>query len=256
MKRFMTAALAVFFMLSLFTLTAYAAELDATEELTEEMIIIIAEESPAIDDIPEDTEDITDISETPSTEEEPEAAELPALPPGTGTIIDFNTDPDGRLFYTIMTPDEQVFYLVIDKNRSADNVYFLNAVTVSDLAALAEIPLPTQNSTATTPPTGESEQPTEKPPTAERKQSGGNMGMYIIIGILVIAGGGAGWYFKIYRPKQQSSASVDEYDPSMDEQENDYTADWGDDTDENEAYDPPPWSGDEENSDGESEDDE
>ena len=37
-----------------------------------------------------------------------------------------------------MTPDENVFYLIIDKQRDSENVYFLNAVTESDLMALAQ----------------------------------------------------------------------------------------------------------------------
>jgi len=194
------AAFAAFFTLPIFGLTAFAAE---PEDMTETQIVA------------EDT------------------FELPALPPGTGTVIDYNTDPDGRLFYTIMTPDEHVFYLVIDKNSSPNNVYFLNAVTLADLAALAEIPLPTQSGTVTLPPsaTGEPELPPEMPPMVEEPQSN-SMGMYIIIGLIVVAGGGAGWYFKIYRPKQERMASGDEYEPSVNEQENDYAADWGDGSDE------------------------
>ena len=44
-----------------------------------------------------------------------------------------------REFFTISTPDENVFYLVIDRQRGSENVYFLNAVTESDLLALAEM---------------------------------------------------------------------------------------------------------------------
>ena len=53
-------------------------------------------------------------------------------------MLDNATSEDEKEFYTIVTPDENVFYLVIDKQRDADNVYFLNAVTESDLMALAE----------------------------------------------------------------------------------------------------------------------
>lgn len=38
----------------------------------------------------------------------------------------------------MVTENENVFYLVIDKQRDTENVYFLNAVTESDLMALAE----------------------------------------------------------------------------------------------------------------------
>ena len=41
-------------------------------------------------------------------------------------------------FYTITTADESVFYLVIDKQKTSENVYFLNTVTTDDLLPLAE----------------------------------------------------------------------------------------------------------------------
>jgi hypothetical protein len=34
--------------------------------------------------------------------------------------------------------DDGVFYLIIDRQRNTENVYFLNAVTEEDLIALAE----------------------------------------------------------------------------------------------------------------------
>jgi len=184
-----------------------------------------------------DAEVTPDIDEATPTEI-PEAVELPPLPLGAATVIDYNTDPDGRLFYTIMTPDEHVFYLVIDKISNTNNVYFLNAVTVADLLPLAEMGEHPTDNVVTPPPatTLEPEPPTETPPPAEQPQGGNNMGMYIIIGILVIVGGGAGWYFKIYRPKQQGMASGEEYDPSLNENDNDYDDDWGDDSDDS-----PPW---------------
>lgn len=53
--------------------------------------------------------------------------------------VDNATDADGKEFFTITTPAENVFYLVIDRQRETENVYFLNAVTEADLLALAEI---------------------------------------------------------------------------------------------------------------------
>ena len=71
------------------------------------------------------------------TEAEPET-QNPFTPDGTGTVVDNATDEDGKEFYTITTADESVFYLVIDKQKTSENVYFLNAVTVDDLLPLAE----------------------------------------------------------------------------------------------------------------------
>lgn len=60
-------------------------------------------------------------------------------PGGTGTVVE-QTDEEGKEFYTIMTADENVFYLVIDRQRETENVYFLNAVTEADLLPLVEMP--------------------------------------------------------------------------------------------------------------------
>ncbi|MGV9042982.1 CD1107 family mobile element protein, partial [Clostridioides difficile] len=59
------------------------------------------------------------------TEAEPET-QNPFTPDGTGTVVDNATDEDGKEFYTITTADESVFYLVIDKQKTSENVYFLN----------------------------------------------------------------------------------------------------------------------------------
>ena len=73
---------------------------------------------------------------TPVTTPEP----VLTPPGGTGTVVE-QTDEEGKEFYTIMTADENVFYLVIDRQRETENVYFLNAVTEADLLPLAELPV-------------------------------------------------------------------------------------------------------------------
>ncbi len=69
---------------------------------------------------------------------EAEKEKKPITPDGQATVADAVTDKDGKEFYTFVTPEENVFYLVIDKERDTDNVYFLNAVTEADLMDLAE----------------------------------------------------------------------------------------------------------------------
>ena len=64
------------------------------------------------------------------TEAEPET-QNPFTTDGTGTVVDNATDEDGKEFYTITTADESVFYLVIDKQKTSENVYFLNTVSGS-----------------------------------------------------------------------------------------------------------------------------
>ena len=80
--------------------------------------------------------------ETPAPTPVPTPTPTPVLTPpgGTGTVVE-QTDEGGKEFYTIMTADENVFYLVIDRQRETENVYFLNAVTEADLLPLAELPV-------------------------------------------------------------------------------------------------------------------
>lgn len=145
--------------------------------------------------------------ETP-TETAEETTARPFTPEGTGTVVDNATDGDGKEFFTITTPSENVFYLIIDRQRDGQNVYFLNAVTEKDLLALAEKdPEPVME------PEPETEPPTEPEPEPE-KTSGFPMGNILMIAAVLLAGGGAGYYFKVYRPKHEV--------PDMDDEEYDY----------------------------------
>ena len=155
------------------------------------------------------------------TAEPEQATPNPFTPKGTGTVLDNATSEDEKEFYTIVTPDENVFYLVIDKQRDADNVYFLNAVTESDLMALAE----KDGDTTTAQPVEPEPQPTvtpqpEEPVTEEPKEpeqpqtQGTSPLMMVLIGVAVLAVGGLGYYFKIYKPKHEldDAADLDEFE--------------------------------------------
>ena len=156
----------------------------------------------------------------------------PFTPDGTGTVVDNATDEDGKEFFTITTADEAVFYLVIDRQRSTENVYFLNAVTVSDLMALAE-----QDQVPEAPPPVTEPDPEPEPdpaPEPEPEKSGG-AGMLLAALAVLALGGGAGWYFKIYRPKHQKAAEPEEDyggDPYDGPEDYDGEAPWDEDDEE------------------------
>lgn len=150
-------------------------------------------------------------SSEPAEETAPETEEgttaKPFTPEGTGTVVDNATDGDGKEFFTITTPSENVFYLIIDRQRDGQNVYFLNAVTEKDLLALAEKdPEP-----EVTEPVME---PEPEPEPEPEKTSGFPMGNILMIAAVLLAGGGAGYYFKVCRPKHEA--------PDMDDEEYDY----------------------------------
>lgn len=153
-------------------------------------------------------------SSQPTTTEAP-TSPAPLTPEGQGTVIDQATDEDGKEFYTVMTPEGNVFYLVIDRQRGTENVYFLNAVTEADLMALAEkdkngqtaIPTPEPQPQPTSEPNSEPEsQPEQETPAKEN-----NMGTMLVIIFAAAIAGGAGYYFKIVKPKQQA-AMEDEFE--------------------------------------------
>jgi hypothetical protein len=164
---------------------------------------------------------------------EPPKEANPFTPDGQAEVMDQADEGDGKIFYTFTTPEGNVFYLVIDRERDSDNVYFLNAVTENDLYAIAEkgggqSAIPTPEPPPPTPEPTETEPPAEEPLAKE-----GGSGLTIFLVLALIAAGGAGYYFKILRPKQQAAAAGD-YD---DDPEDDRDYPYEDDPDEDEQED-------------------
>lgn len=161
-------------------------------------------------DYEEPTEEIT---ENPMTEKE----ENPLTPDGNATLVDQASDKDGKEFYTFTSPAGNQFFLIIDKQRSDNNVYFLDYVTEKDLISLAkkdkenpmitEAPEPENKQPE---PEIKEEKPEEKPveeETSEKKQS--NTGMVLILLLVTVGVGIAAYYFKILKPKQELDAADD-----------------------------------------------
>lgn len=161
-------------------------------------------------DYEEPTEEIT---ENPMTEKE----ENPLTPDGNATLVDQASDKDGKEFYTFTSPAGNQFFLIIDKQRSDNNVYFLDYVTEKDLISLAkkdkENPLITETpepENKQPEPEIKEEKPEEKPveeETSEKKQS--NAGMVLILLLVTVGVGIAAYYFKILKPKQELDAADD-----------------------------------------------
>lgn len=167
--------------------------------------------------------------------------EKPFTPNGQASVVDNATDGDGKEFFTFTTPEENIFYLVVDRQRESENVYFLNAVTENDLLALAEkekgssaasesavsetvcysctekcepglvnMACPVCKNdlkecvgTKTEPPAAEE---SETEPEQPKKGNGGTM---IFVLLAVAAVGGAGYYLKIYKPKHDLDDAED-----------------------------------------------
>ena len=166
------------------------------------------------------------------------------------------------------------FYIVIDYDKPVDEegeqyeTYFLNVVDEADLLAAAEAAGVEQAvcscsekceagavntdcavcSVNMSKCVGVEPEPeptaTEEPaPEEAEPETGGNMGMLLLVLAVAVIGGGAGWYFKIYRPKHEKAAEPEEdYGGELDGY--DGGEPYGDEEDDG-----PPW--DEEDDDGE-----
>lgn len=238
MKKFRAAAICAAFALSMsiFSTVAFA-----VEEPKEPHTPAIAATESAIPEEPE----------SKGASDNAEAAEIPengmtTPPAGTGTVIETATEEDGREFYTITTSENNVFYLVIDRSRQTENVYFLDAVTEKDLLALAEKAGESITGTEVQTPEAETQPPAPQEPQAEQEateeQSGVPVNLIVVLAAAASFGIGA-WYFKVYRKRREAAETQDEYEadslPEQESYEQDYE-EYGEEPD-----DAPPWDEDE-----------
>ena len=218
-----------------------------------------------------------DYGDPTMTEETP--APEPTIEPGEGfseegslvtrdLLYDEHTN---KQFITVQTSGGATFYLVIDYDKPVDEegeqyeTYFLNMVDEADLLAAAEaagveqavcscsekceagavntecaVCSVNKNKCA-----GVEPEPVETEPAPEVPETGGNPGMLLAVLAVAVIGGGAGWYFKVYRPKHQKAAEPEE-DYGGELEDYDGAEPYGD-----EEEDGPPW--DEDDADGEEE---
>lgn len=230
MKKIKSLRLAVFtaslFYCSVFAVPAYAQSSEPQEETPP------AQEAPA------------------ETEAQPET-QNPFSPDGTGTVVDNATDEDGKEFYTITTPDENIFYLVIDKQKTSDNVYFLNAVTEADLLPLAEksgedtaepSSKPEPEAEPEPEPTEPEEETAETEPEVGAKTPDSSLLGLLLVGIVALIGGGAGYYLKIYKSKHQAPDLEDDYCEYEEEAPEEVVEEVAEDNEETADGDTPPWN--------------
>ena len=196
----------------------------------------------------------------------------PTIEPGEGFTEEGNLvtrdllydEHTNKQFITVQTSGGSTFYIVIDYDKPTDEdaeqyeTYFFSVVDEADLLAALEAsgtelpectctekcvagaidmdcPVCSTNMTECVGAEPEPE-PVEEPeptPEPEPEQAGGNTGTILLILVVALVGGGAGWYFKVYRPKQQRGAETEEdygdeletYDdtPPWDEEDEDET---------------------------------
>ena len=149
-----------------------------------------------------------------------------------------------KLMYTIATRDGNIFYIIIDKSGVGENVYFLNSVDFTDLAALVDTEKETLSKAekdilqAANESTGSesndegednedensgssvgnsSSDDTYTPTTSS---SGGNNTMYIVLAVVAIGVIGVAAYFKV-GPGKKKMAAKSAFDDGEDEDDDD-----------------------------------
>ena len=166
---------------------------------------------------------------------------------GNANLVDNVSDSEDLQFITVTSKEGDTFYFIIDKAADSDNVYFLNKVDDSDLAALAEDGEITKAGTTVTEPEPEKPETSPEPepeketetkePEHQTKKSDSN-GFLIMLLIIVAVAGGAGYYFKILLPKKKLEQADDFDDYEFVDEDKDETvnedSDYEDDDTEDE----------------------
>lgn len=153
-------------------------------------------------------------------------------PAGNAQLMDDVTDNENLQFITVTARDGNEFYIIIDKGAQSENVYFLNTVDESDLAALVEDYAPEQTTEqqqleSSGTPDAEQAQPEQEQPEQPEPEAEQSNSSFMFLIILVLAGGAglAVYYFKVFRPKKKLEQADDIEDFEFEETENEEVSD-------------------------------
>ena len=190
-----------------------------------------------------------DYGDPTMTEETPAPEPEPTIEPGEGFSEEGNLvtrdllydEHTNKQFITVQTAGGNTFYIVIDYDKPVDEegeqyeTYFFSVVDEADLLAAAEAAGVEQavcscsekcaagavntecavcsvnmNKCAGVEPEPEPTETEEPAPEEAEPETGGNMGMLLAVLAVALVGGGAAFYFKVLRPKQQKAAEPQE----------------------------------------------
>ena len=128
--------------------------------------------------------------------------------PGNGDVLDDMKEDSTKEFLTIQTKNGNTFFLVLDRSSNTENVYMLSMVDENDLAEFidgetqtepVEVVIPEEETIP------EQTEPETEPEEESDKAGGTSAGALLAIGILAAGGIGAGYYFKVLKPKKDET---------------------------------------------------
>lgn len=215
--------------ISMMSMTAFAAEEDVIDESFYGVEIPPEEESDSDETLapPEETNDSVEAGEsvtedtltdiTDETTDQPDGTEKKDdafSVDGNGEVLDNIMDEkSGKEFYTIVTANNNTYYLIIDHASSTKNVYMLSMIDENDLKEfLSEEEPEVPEDTGKTPTVDFGEDTKDEEPSGDDKQKepkkdNNILGTVVIILALGAVAGGVYFYFKIYKPKKEAQIS-------------------------------------------------
>lgn len=138
-------------------------------------------------------------------------------------------------FIAVTTRDKDVFYIIVDKTKAEDNVYFLNEVDTADIQKLISKRADNDDSNATngtnsssndTSKSDENSDSTTTSTPSETQNSStddnNNLILLLVVGI-VLLGGGAFMFIKIKHKKTSNAQSDNDFDFIEDDEINEDT---------------------------------
>ena len=128
---------------------------------------------------------------------------------------------DARQFITFKTKSGKTFHLIINHDEEGQNVMLLTEVSEDDLLNMVEKKEKPKEEVKKIEEPMPVEEIKKEEPKKEESKGGGS---YIFLGIIVLAVVGAGYYFKIYKKKQENQEEDEEYDEFEDEYEREGSA--------------------------------
>lgn len=139
---------------------------------------------------------------------------------GTGTVTDFSTT-GSKAFYTITDKDHNVFYLIVDLDKTENNVYFLSDIKKSEIDGTAAGEN-TDNAKPNIPNQNQVGAETTKPISEQPKEEG-NSNTFLLVVLLIATIGVVAYYFLVIKKKKNQKVKNENENEEM--MEDDYYED-------------------------------